>query len=78
MAKTLIASMDTPFNPVTYQDEYQVKLKELIEEKINGQEIVAAQSEGQQGNVIDLMDALKASIDQTKTKPKTSGRKKGA
>ena len=78
MAKTLIASMDTPFNPAAYQDEYQVKLKELIEKKINGQEIVTAQPEGQQGNVIDLMDALKASIEQTKTKPKIGGRKKGA
>ncbi len=78
MAKTLIASMDTPFNPTSYQDEYQVKLKELIEKKINGQEIVAAQPEGQQGNVIDLMDALKASIEQTKAKPKAGSRKKGA
>ena len=78
MAKTLIASMDTPFNPSVYQDEYQVKLKDLIEKKINGQEIVAAQPEGRQGNVIDLMDALKASIEQTKTKPKAGGRKKGA
>ena len=61
--------MDTPFHPAAYQDEYQVKLKELIKKKINGQEIVAAQPEGQQGNVIDLTDALKASIEQTKTMP---------
>ena len=33
MAKTLIDSMDTPFNPSDYKDEYQVKLKELIEKK---------------------------------------------
>ena len=62
MAKTLINSMDTPFDPSQYKDEYQVKLRELIETKVSGKEIVAAQSEGT-GKVIDLMEALKASIE---------------
>lgn len=70
MAKTLINSMDTPFDPSMYHDEYQIKLKELIEAKINGKEIVAAQK-GSQGNVINLMDALKASIEQQKENTKT-------
>ena len=79
MAKTLINSMDTPFDPSAYKDEYQVKLKELIEKKINGQEIVAAKNEAP-GNVINLMDALKTSIEQQKpSKPKKSAQKeKGA
>ena len=79
MAKTLINSMDTPFDPSAYKDEYQVKLKELIEKKINGQEIVAAKNEAP-GNVINLMDALKASIEQQKpSKPKKAAKKeKGA
>lgn len=74
LAKTLINSMDTPFNPAEYEDEYQNKLRELIETKIAGKEIVAAKPDAP-GNVIDLMDALKASIE--KSKPKTSGKKKG-
>jgi DNA end-binding protein Ku len=65
MAKTLINSMDTPFNPEEYKDEYQEKLRKLIEDKIAGKEIVAAKA-ADQGNVINLMDALKASIEQTK------------
>lgn len=70
MARQLIGSMDTPFTPENYHDEYQVKLRELIETKIAGKDVVAAPS-GKQGNVIDLMDALKASIDQNKPeKPK--------
>jgi len=70
MAKTLINSMNTPFNPSEYTDEYQIKIKELIESKINGQEIVAAKDEVP-NNVINLMDALKASIEQQKAdKPK--------
>lgn len=62
MAKTLISSMDTPFDPAQYQDEYQIKLRALIETKISGQEVVAAQSEGP-AKVIDLMEALKASVE---------------
>ena len=74
MAKALINSMITPFEPTMYNDEYQVKLRELLETKIAGKEIVAAKSEAP-GNVINLMDAMKASIEQNKTKetpkPKT-------
>ena len=70
MARTLIGSMDTPFDPAAYHDEYQVKLRQLIEDKIAGKEVVAASAENA-GNVIDLMDALKASIEQNKPeKPK--------
>lgn len=76
MAKTLIASMDTPFDPAAYQDEYQVKLRQLIEDKVAGKEVVAAASEPH-GNVIDLMEALKASIAQQKPdKQKRAPRKK--
>lgn len=81
MAKMLINSMDTPFDPEKYHDEYQVKLKELLEDKIAGKEIVAAKDVAP-NNVINLMDALKASIEQQKPdKPKgrkTSKKEKGA
>ena len=75
MARQLIASMDTPFEPEQYHDEYQVKLRQLIEDKIAGKEVVAASTKDQ-GNVIDLMDALKASIEKTGGKPKRTARKK--
>ncbi len=81
MAKTLINSIDTPFNPSAYKDEYQVKLRELIETKIAGKEIIASKSEVP-SNVINLMDALKASIDQNQAKetpkPKVKRKPKGA
>lgn len=76
MAKTLINTMDTPFNPSEYSDEYQQKLKKLIEDKIAGKDIVTAQGE-KPDNVINLMDALKASIEQNKKKP-ARGRAKQA
>ena len=46
MAKLLINSMDTPFDPSKYRDEYQEKLRALIESKISGKEIVAPEPEG--------------------------------
>ena len=65
MAKTLISSMDTPFDPSKYKDEYQVRLRELIETKISSKEIVAAEPDSA-AKVIDLMDALKASVEKAK------------
>lgn len=65
MAKLLINSMDTPFDPAKYKDEYQVKLRALIETKISGQEVVAAEPEST-GKVFDLMEALKASVERAK------------
>lgn len=85
MAKTLISSMDKPFEPAMYKDEYQERLKELIEKKIAGKEVVAAStSKEAASNVIDLMDALKKSVEQAKptskkkTTKKTTKKNKGA
>ena len=67
MAKMLIGSMVKPFAPELYHDEYQQKLRDLIAQKIEGKEIVSASAPGDDqraGNVIDLMDALKKSIEQ--------------
>lgn len=61
MAKTLVSAMERPFDPALYKDEYQERLRALIETKIAGKEVVAAEEE-ETGNVIDLMEALKASI----------------
>ncbi len=62
MAKLLINSMDTPFDPSKYQDEYQTKLRALIETKISGKEVVAAEADNTV-KVIDLMEALKQSVE---------------
>lgn len=61
MAKTLINSMTSPFEPQEYHDEYQEKLREAIQSKIQGQDIVVADN-GSQNTVIDLMTALQQSI----------------
>ena len=63
MARTLINSMDTPFDPTAYHDEYQAKLRKLIEDKIANREITSPIEE-EKGNIIDLMEALKQSLEE--------------
>ena len=65
MAKTLINGMVQEFQPEQYHDEYQARLRQIIEDKIAGKEIVQTPAE-QPANVIDIMEALKASIEQQK------------
>lgn len=62
MTKTLIESMTQAFDIAAYHDEYQERLRDAIMKKINGNEIVAADT-GRPDNIIDLMDALKRSIE---------------
>jgi DNA end-binding protein Ku len=50
------------FAPERYEDEYRARALELIERKIAGQEIAVAPAATPKGQVIDLMEALKASL----------------
>lgn len=67
MATQLIDTLTHEFVPEKYKNEYREKLKELITKKAEGDEIVAA-PEAQKTNVIDLMQALQASLQQTQAK----------
>ena len=69
MARMLIQNMTQTFEPEQYQDEYQARLREAIRKKIQGQEIVTSDTSAPD-NVIDLMEALKKSLEQTKGDPK--------
>ena len=65
MAKTLIESMTKKFDISLYHDEYQEKLKEAIEKKIKGQEIVNVDTSAP-NNIINIMDALQKSVQMAK------------
>lgn len=54
-----------------FQDEYQARLREAIMKKIRGQEIVSVDTSGP-SNVIDLMEALQKSLEQSKAPDKNS------
>ena len=61
LAEKLIEQKVKPFNPKDYEDRYEVALMAMIREKLKGHKpIIAAAPE--RGNVINLMDALKASL----------------
>ncbi|HOK44031.1 MAG TPA: Ku protein [Thermoclostridium caenicola] len=64
MAEQLIENLTTEFRPEKYRDEYREELLELIRKKAEGEEIVSA-PEAPQRNVVDLMAALQASLQQT-------------
>lgn len=86
MARQLIQQLSGNFDPDEFQDEYRRKLEELAQQKIEGQEVtIAAEPEQEPTKVVDLMEALKASVAEakkkresdssTESKKKTTGRK---
>ena len=67
MAETLVASMAGDFDPDEYTDDYRAALLEVIEAKAAGREVVEAPAETPTaGTVLDLMAALRASVDAAK------------
>jgi DNA end-binding protein Ku len=50
------------FRPERYEDEAKKRVLEVIERKVAGQEVVLAPDEQPKGQIIDLMEALKASL----------------
>ena len=62
MARQLIDSLTTEFEPEKYHDEYREKVLALIEQKAAGQEIVVEEPTEEPTKVVDLMAALEASL----------------
>ncbi|OLN29307.1 Ku protein [Desulfosporosinus metallidurans] len=64
MARQLIDNLARPFEPEKYHDELHEQMAQLIESRVAGENFkVVAPSKG--GQVVDLMEALRASIAQT-------------
>lgn len=63
MARMLIEQLSAPFEPEKYEDVYKERLMDAIEDKVKGKEVKFAPEE-KKTNVIDLMEALKASLKQ--------------
>ena len=76
MASQLIQQLSSEFKPEEFQDDYRAALKKLVEQKVEGQEItIAAEPEAEPTKVVDLMEALKASVEAAKSKKAASGDK---
>lgn len=68
MAKMLVDSMSKKFDEIEMKDKYNDALREVIDAKIEGKEIVTVEEE--EPKVVDIMTALKASIDKAKADKK--------
>jgi DNA end-binding protein Ku len=80
LAKQVIATFDAELNLKDYKDEYKEGLRKIIDAKIAGEEIVAPEVE-EPARVVDLMEALKRSLDSVshdKKKPAKADLKKVA
>jgi DNA end-binding protein Ku len=82
MARSLIDSLTDAFEPQEFTDEYRAALEELVQKKIQGEEITYTE-DAEPSKVVDLMEALKASVEAAKsgggrsaTERKTSTRRR--
>jgi DNA end-binding protein Ku len=74
MARSLIDSLTDAFDPEEFRDEYRAALEDLVQKKIQGEEITYTE-EAEPSKVVDLMEALKASVEAAKAgKPASEGK----
>ena len=71
MAKSLIENLSEPWSPEAFKDDYREALLDMVEKKIAGEEIEVA-PEAAPTKVVDLMEALKASVAAAKKKTPTA------
>jgi DNA end-binding protein Ku len=68
LAQQVIGTFEGELDFGSYRDEYQQGLREIIDAKIEGREIVTQEVEAPP-KVVNLMDALRKSLDSIKKKP---------
>ena len=72
MAEQLVESLSTRFEPEKYHDDYREKVLDLIKRKAKGERISLPRAPREPAKVVNLLDALKASLEQTRRPPKAS------
>jgi DNA end-binding protein Ku len=70
LARQVIETFERPLELGTYRDDYQAELRRIIDAKVAGQEVAATPEEAP-SNVVDLMEALRRSLDSVSTGRKT-------
>jgi DNA end-binding protein Ku len=86
MASSLVENMGADFTPEKFSDDYQEQLRELIAAKLEqGDALDTAATFGEEdagepagGQVVDLMEALRRSVEENRSKRGTSAGKKAA
>jgi DNA end-binding protein Ku len=74
MAKTLVENLSESFEPDRYHDRYREQLLDLLRAKAGGEELPEPEVEAD-GEVVDLMAALRASVERTQKQKRGPARK---
>jgi len=77
MAKALVENLGEPFKPEKYTDAYRKELLDLIRAKAKGRKLPEPETE-KEGEVVDLMTALRESVERTKKRRAAPRRAKKA
>jgi DNA end-binding protein Ku len=77
LAKKLVETLASPFKPEVYKDEYRANVERLIEEKRKGREVTEV-AQPKNKPVVDIMEALRRSLEGNKKTPKTAAKKASA
>jgi len=76
MAKSLVNSLASEWDPSKYTDEYRANLMRIIEGKTKGKAVaLEAPEEPRQAEVVDLMERLKRSLNQSRPRARSAGTK---
>ena len=75
LARRLIATLASPFKPELYKDEYRENIERLIAQKRKGREVKEV-SQPKPEKVVDILDALKRSLENHPRPSKVSAKKK--
>ncbi len=78
LAQQVIESLSGDFDPSELQSDYRRDLKALLEAKLAGEEITAPEEPVAETPVIDLMEALRRSVEDAKQAKQPAGAKKAA
>jgi DNA end-binding protein Ku len=77
LARQVIDSLAADFDPSTLESQYRQDLRAMLEAKLDGQEIKRPEPVEEEAPVVDLMEALRASVDEAqKKKPATRAKAK--
>ncbi|QGN32160.1 Ku protein [Microlunatus sp. Gsoil 973] len=78
MAQNFIDALAGDFDPEAYTDSYRQAVETLVESKLGGAELPAEEEEPQEAEVVDLVAALRASVEAAKKRRSDAEEKAGA
>jgi len=73
MAETLIENLTEDFDPTAYSDEYREKVMAAVQAKVEGQEVTVVEEPGEPAAVVDLMEALRQSVESARKRGGAAG-----